>query len=441
MNFISLVTNKGLEKISRSLVSGYQVILASAAVGDGKGEVVVPSQDQTHLVNAKYRADANIVSVNAAGDIVVEFIVPADQGGFTVRELAVYDEEGDVFAVANTPEIYKPLASENANAELVLRMVIAVENSQMIQLTTGSGVLATRDWVETNFASSALIPGGFTGQVLSKASNLDGDTQWKDPANVNVTVNTREEERVLAAGDVQVDLEVVTAQGLAVYADGVRVSASQWVANTATQIEFLAAFSSEVNLVLVQNEPSAVLQAVAVGQVVFLDNTASPKALFGYGVWERVSSGRFIVGQTTADVSFNVPGKTGGAKGHKHSGRTQSGGVHNHGAKTKGHSLTVAQMPEHSHRYKDAYLVENERTFNHAGYNVEKLGANTAGSGDTDFDNNRMFYVNRNTDIQGDGDSHDHAISADGVHAHDFETGTVNSLPPYYVLAIWKRVA
>lgn len=168
MSYITLITNAGLAKITAALAGGNQITMGQIAIGDGNGNPTIPSQTQTALVNERYRATANQVAINSEGKLVAELVVPQSIGGFTVREIALFDSDGQLFAVGSTPAIQKPSVVENAAAELVIRLIVAISNTTVIQLTTANLILATRDWVEANFAIDALFPGGTTNQVLAK---------------------------------------------------------------------------------------------------------------------------------------------------------------------------------------------------------------------------------------------------------------------------------
>lgn len=460
MAYTTLITNSGLAKISAALAGGPNISLPIVAVGDANGGLVYPQQNQTALFREVYRASANMVTLNSAGHLTIELVIPQTVGGFQVREIGVFDSDGDLFAVGSTPVITKPTLAENSAAELVLRLIVAISNAAVVNLTAGSTVVATRDWVEANFAIGSQLNGGTTGQVLTKASNADGDTFWDDPANASVVVNTIEETQTLSAWQTTVTLNVCTTTGLAVYLDGIRLPRTSWVADSATQITLTSADSATHQITLVQNEPAAGIESVKVGQVIMLGISTTPSQLLGYGTWQQVAKGRAVFGWDVEDPQFAVIRGQAGSKTHGHNGYAAAGGAHSHstntagshshGTETGGTALTTAQMPTHAHG-------------GYAGGGFERGGGATAAvipsvtqrNNGTLDDQDNVTPTNNSTKAvtatNGGGLPHKHPINADGSHAHITNaTGThtheitvseTSNVPPYEILALWLRTA
>lgn len=469
MNYITTITNIGLVKIAEAIANETQIDLVQMAVGDGNGSPTNPTPTQSALVREVYRANLNQLSVNDRGNVVAEMIIPPDVGGFSVREIGIFTSDGQLFAVGNLPQIDKPDPINNSVGELVLRMVFAVENASVINLSIDyNAITATQQWVEDNFSLGALIPGGLTNQILAKKSNLDGDTEWRDPSQVNVVVDTLEEEITLAAAQQTVTLSTVTTTGLAVYVNGLRLSRTAWTADSATQITLSITVNGGEVLTLVQNDPASNLEPIKVGQVILLGLTTNPADVFGYGQWQRIAEGRALFGYKPSeigDTDHNTIGKIGGTKTHTHTGNTNSAGSHNHsgitgaggnhshGGFTGAHTLSVDELPAHSHQYKDRYYIENSNSVTTA-TNKEATPVNYnngTGSRATDNDNNTFLFINGQTETAGGNEAHDHAIpnsgththpvSSDGSHTHTITTVEETILPPYYTVAIWQRVA
>ncbi len=465
MSYITLITNAGLAKITAALGGGTQITMGQIAVGDGNGNTTVPSQTQTALVNEVYRASANQIAINSEGKLVAELIIPQSVGGFTVREIALFDSDGALFAVGSTPAIQKPTVAENAAAELVVRLIVAISNAAVVQLTAASSIVATRDWVETNFSLEALIPGGTINQILAKKSNADGDTEWRDPTTVNVVVDTIEETQTLAASQTVVTLTTTTTTGLAVYIDGIRLPRSHYAVNSATQITLSTAYPAGTLITLTQNEPSAQIQSVPIGQIVMLGLSATPAQLFGYGTWIQVGKGRAVFGQDDADADFNTIGETGGSKTHSHTGSTATAGSHNHGAATAaggdhnhggtsgsagahnhggttgGTAITIAQMPNHNHGMVAGVTAAGVITGTVDG-NANASGLIYTGSnGDNQPHDHTIAAESAHSHTVASSGTHTHGVSSDGTHSHTLTTGTASTLPPYFTVALWQRTA
>ena len=72
------------------------------AVGDANGVLPTPDPAQTKLINQKRIAPLNLLSVdpNNQSQIIAEQIIPENEGGFWIREIGLYDDEGVLIAVA-----------------------------------------------------------------------------------------------------------------------------------------------------------------------------------------------------------------------------------------------------------------------------------------------------------------------------------------------------
>lgn len=59
-------------------------------------------------------------------------------------------------------------------------------------------------------------------------------------------------------------------------------------------------------------------EAFPVGAVYLNVTGTDPGTELGYGTWEQIAEGQFLVGQTDGDADFDVAEETGGAKTHSH---------------------------------------------------------------------------------------------------------------------------
>ncbi|QMP19179.1 tail fiber [Pseudomonas phage Persinger] len=227
MAFFTILTSIGQAKIANAVALGQQIQVTEMALGDGNGNPTTPSQSQTGLVRQVYRAQLNQLSTDPANPnyVIAELVVPSDVGGWTVREVGLYDVDGQLLAVGNFPETYKPQLSEGATRDLVVRVIIEVSNASVVQLKIDpSIVLASRQWVVSQFLLRSKVAGGLAGQVLAKNSNTDEDFKWVNPnAAVDVIVDVKPERQTLASGQTVVNFATIQANGIAVYIEGVRL--------------------------------------------------------------------------------------------------------------------------------------------------------------------------------------------------------------------------
>lgn len=227
MAFFTILTSIGQAKIANAVALGQQIQLTEMALGDGNGNPTNPVQSQTGLVRQVYRAQLNQLSTDPANPnyVIAELVVPSEAGGWTVREVGLYDVDGNLIAVGNFPETYKPVLAEGASRDLVVRIIIEVSNASVVQLKIDpSIVLASRQWVVSQFLLRSKVAGGLAGQVLVKKTNTDEDFEWKAPTSaVSVIVDVIPERQSLAASQVIVNLALIKAAGSSVYVEGVRL--------------------------------------------------------------------------------------------------------------------------------------------------------------------------------------------------------------------------
>lgn len=235
MAYSTIHTSYGLMRLAQAESTGVAINLLNMAVGDGNGNEVTPSQAQNSLVRERFRATINRVYQSPTDPLrfTAELVIPASEGGFTLREVGIFDDSGSLFVVGNLPATYKPVSSEGAYADTVVRVDFLVSNATTITLQVDPNVIVvTQQWISNNVTAGTIIPGGTTGQVLSKVSNADGDVHWADPTAALVVVDTVAEKQTLSAGQVIIDLTATITYGLAVYIDGARLpmgsGAGEW---------------------------------------------------------------------------------------------------------------------------------------------------------------------------------------------------------------------
>lgn len=165
----TVITDKGTERIAAALLpDGEKLKITHFAVGDGNGSTPTPDASQTALVHEVYRGEvSNIhIDVDDTTRIVVEGIIPANQGGFWVREIGLYDDQGELVVVGNAPEGYKPLPSEGAGRVLNCQVFVVVSNT---------------DAIELKVVSDAFLPDATTEKrgltILSSETNSDDETK------------------------------------------------------------------------------------------------------------------------------------------------------------------------------------------------------------------------------------------------------------------------
>jgi hypothetical protein len=149
--YFSIPTEIGEARIANALALGIPLKLTHMAVGDGNGVVPVPDRKQTSLIKEQRRAPINTLDKDPknASQIIIEQVLPADVGGWWVREIGIFDDAGNLCAVANCPPSYKPLLSDGAGKDQVVRVVLLVSSTAAVELKIDPAVvLATRKYAD-----------------------------------------------------------------------------------------------------------------------------------------------------------------------------------------------------------------------------------------------------------------------------------------------------
>lgn len=150
----TLITNIGLAKIANAQVTQSKVGLENIALGDGNGAHYVPTQNQTALVNEVWRGPVADVSIDPKNNnrITVKAVIPVTVGGFTIREIGVFDNEGFLIAVGQYPEKYKPQLIEGVAEETIIHFVIETNNANVVKLNIDPTIIiASQEYVDKKF--------------------------------------------------------------------------------------------------------------------------------------------------------------------------------------------------------------------------------------------------------------------------------------------------
>lgn len=154
----SLPTNLGAAKLAYGLANNLPVQISHMAIGDGNGALVNPSGSASVLVREVYRAQLNQLYQHPENPkwMVAELVIPAEVGGWTIRELGLYDAAGDLIFVGNHAEQYKPVQSQGSDETKTIRMVVLVSDVAAVTLKTDpTTVMATIKFVNDSVAAAA----------------------------------------------------------------------------------------------------------------------------------------------------------------------------------------------------------------------------------------------------------------------------------------------
>ena len=164
-----------------------------------------------------------------------------------------------------------------------------------------------------------------------------------------------------------------------------------------------------------------------VGDTWITKSTETPFDRFGVGTWSLIE-GKMLIGVDGADTDFDTIGEEGGSKDHVHTANSNT----TTNTLVDEHTLTVAQIPSHSHRL---YGTDTGSA------SVEPLN-NGVVAGDT---NGNGVYTNTGklsnplVEATGGGEGHTHTAASSSTTTTTLDT--VSNMNPYHVVYIWERTA
>jgi hypothetical protein len=154
--FKSVVTTLGQSRIAAAIAAGADINITQLAVGDGNGKATTPVATQTKLVKEVYRTPLNSLKLDPTHGnwVIAEAVISASVGGFWMREMGLFADDGTLIAVCNMADTYKPTLAEGSGRTQTLRMVIAVSNTEAISLLIDDSVImATEQYVNDLLAA------------------------------------------------------------------------------------------------------------------------------------------------------------------------------------------------------------------------------------------------------------------------------------------------
>lgn len=178
MSYYMILTAAGQAKLALAIANATPLPLAAMALGDGNGAPMTPTEGMEALIHEVWRGTLNSLTIHPqhSNRVIATAMVPGTVGGWTAREVGIYDDDGDLFAIGNCPETYKPLTSEGTSKDLLLRATLAVGNAAAVTISIDpSAVLATMEYVSANYV--AKIGDTMTGPLVLPATSPTTDNQ------------------------------------------------------------------------------------------------------------------------------------------------------------------------------------------------------------------------------------------------------------------------
>ncbi|MCD3223930.1 phage tail protein [Clostridium botulinum] len=144
--FYTLITNVGQAKLANATALGTKVNFAKLQVGDGKD--YNPNETQENLKHKVWEGNINSITTDSKNPnwIVIQTLIPASVGGFSINEVGAFDDEGNMLIVSKYPNTYKPKLENGSGKDLTIKLVIQVSNTESVTLKIDPSItIATKE--------------------------------------------------------------------------------------------------------------------------------------------------------------------------------------------------------------------------------------------------------------------------------------------------------
>lgn len=172
-----IVTLTGQAKFAAAAADGgAPIVLETLAIGDGGGSPITPLETATDLVNEVHSVSISAAEVDPTNPnwLVVTATIPSEAGPFTIREVGLFDEDGDLIAISDYPATLKAVTSMGVDTTLVIKMILVVSDTANVQVTLNNDGYATQEWVLAQIPEFASVPETVAGILETKKTHPKG---------------------------------------------------------------------------------------------------------------------------------------------------------------------------------------------------------------------------------------------------------------------------
>ncbi|MGQ4858805.1 phage tail protein, partial [Enterobacter roggenkampii] len=213
--YFALLTNIGAAKLAKATALGTKVEITQMAVGDGNGVLPTPDPTQTALIHEIRRAPLNMLTIDPANasQIIAEQVIPEDVGGWWIREIGLFDKDGDMIAVANCAETYKPQLQEGSGRVQAIRVILIVSSTEAVTLKIDPAVvLATRQYVDNKIIEVKSYADGLMRTHEQSRNHPDATTTAKGFTQLNSSVSDDSETQAATPKAVKIAMDSASAR-------------------------------------------------------------------------------------------------------------------------------------------------------------------------------------------------------------------------------------
>lgn len=142
-----LTTDVGLAAITAAANGGDPLTISAMAIGDAGGADPTFTGAETALINELNRFAVESVTIPSGQPTQrkVRAVVPAEFGGFTIREVGLFSSDGDLVAIAKYPPTVKPPLSQGFGTDLAIEIIMNLGRGDVTVVDGGSQVFVTNE--------------------------------------------------------------------------------------------------------------------------------------------------------------------------------------------------------------------------------------------------------------------------------------------------------
>lgn len=144
---VVIQTDLGRDKLAKLALEGKTLKLTQFAVGDANDNPYTPTGQETKLVHEKYRSDISLIEKDevSAATLKIINIVPSTSGGYTIREIGLFDEDNDLIAIG-VCEIIKP-DPKTVPYTSKITILLTIDNAESVEFKINIDGYVTHDYL------------------------------------------------------------------------------------------------------------------------------------------------------------------------------------------------------------------------------------------------------------------------------------------------------
>jgi hypothetical protein len=218
-----IFTNIGLTKKQNAELNNNYIQIAKFAVGSGVITNLNPNM--TGLLIEEYRADIHNVDTKN-GTTIFDLIIPSEIGGFWIKEVALFDIDGDCICIGTVPITYKVNQDEGSSKAVHIKVSTTSTNTENIVFNTDDSlVYATVSYVNNHIQDKNNPHNVTKVQIgLENVANLTPKDLPLSDADINalaLKINYTDVKNSLTATDTNKPLSAAQGKLLKQYIDNI----------------------------------------------------------------------------------------------------------------------------------------------------------------------------------------------------------------------------